>query len=105
MYPLCLWSTTLLPRERRASVRTRRYARPALMASVAAQLSSIDAVDRLELTADGRIVDFLDPTVTRVNTPEERVRQAYARKFAFRIRLPEGQIAIWLTNPHRKGAA
>ena len=39
--------------------------------------------DGLRLTADGKIVDFLDPSVSRPNTPEERVRQEYARKLHY----------------------
>jgi type I restriction enzyme M protein len=38
------------------------------------------ASDRLRLTADGRIIDFLDSNALRPNTPEEHVRQNYARK-------------------------
>jgi type I restriction enzyme M protein len=33
----------------------------------------------VELNAAGRIVDYLDSTTTRADTPDERVRQAYAR--------------------------
>ena len=46
----------------------------------AAQVLALFPADKLRLTADGRAVDFLDPTLTRQNTPEERVRQEYARK-------------------------
>lgn len=49
------------------------------MPKAATQLTLI-ASDRLRLTADGRIVDFLDPDVLRPNTPEEYVRQNYGRK-------------------------
>src|SRR3990167_7303368 len=49
------------------------------MPSVAKQLTLI-ASDRLRLTADGRIVDFIDSDTLRPNTPEEHVRQNYARK-------------------------
>lgn len=45
-----------------------------------AQVLALFASDRLRLTPDGRIIDFLDATLTRPNTPEERVRQDYARK-------------------------
>lgn len=39
-----------------------------------------DAIsDLVELTSSGRIVDYLDPSQTRPDTPEERVRQTYAR--------------------------
>jgi type I restriction enzyme M protein len=57
------------------------------MATPAAQLA-IEPADRLELTADGRIVDFLDSTVTRANLPEERVRQTYARKLHYEYGYP-----------------
>lgn len=49
------------------------------MAQVAKQLTLI-ASDRLRLTSDGRIVDVFDPGTLRPNTPEEHVRQNYARK-------------------------
>ena len=48
--------------------------------SDAAQVLALFPSDKMRLTADGRVVDFLDPTLTRKNTPEERVRQDYARK-------------------------
>lgn len=48
--------------------------------SEAAQVLALFPSDKMRLTADGRVVDFLDPTLTRKNTPEERVRQDYARK-------------------------
>ena len=41
------------------------------------------ASDRLRLTADGKIIDFLDPNVARANAPEEHVRQNYARKLHY----------------------
>jgi type I restriction enzyme M protein len=46
----------------------------------AAQVLALFPTDKFRLTADGRVIDFLDPTLTRTNTPEERVRQDYARK-------------------------
>lgn len=45
-----------------------------------AQVLALFPTDKLRLTPDGRIIDLLDPTLTRPNTPEERVRQEYARK-------------------------
>lgn len=39
--------------------------------------------DTIRLTADGKIIDFLEPGVSRPNTPEERVRQEYARKLHY----------------------
>ena len=41
------------------------------------------ASEQLRLTTDGRIVDFLDPSQSRPNAPEERVRQNFARKLHF----------------------
>jgi len=35
--------------------------------------------DRLMFTGDGQIIDFFDRSHSRANTPEERVRQTYAR--------------------------
>jgi len=49
------------------------------MAGVA-QVLALFPTDKLRLTADGRVMDFLDSALTRQNTPEERVRQEYARK-------------------------
>ena len=45
--------------------------------------------DRLRLTADGRIVDFLDPTIARSNFPEEVVRQTYGRKLHYDYGYPK----------------
>jgi type I restriction enzyme M protein len=47
--------------------------------SGAAQVLALFPPERLRLTADGRIIDFLDSAMSRQNTPEERVRQDYAR--------------------------
>jgi hypothetical protein len=41
-----------------------------------------DGIDAVELDASGRIIDFLDPAVTRAATLEERVRQRFARALA-----------------------
>jgi type I restriction enzyme M protein len=38
-----------------------------------------DGIDAVELDVSGRIIDFLDPAVTRAATLEERVRQRFAR--------------------------
>jgi len=56
----------------------------------AAQSYSID----LRLTTEGRIVDFLKPEVSRPNTPEERVRQVFARKLHFDYGYPKHLMAI-----------
>ena len=52
--------------------------------------SSID----LRLTTDGRIVDFLNPEVTRPNDPEERVRQVFCRKLHWDYGYPTGIMAM-----------
>jgi type I restriction enzyme M protein len=44
---------------------------------------------KLVLTAEGRIVDFLDRSVSRANAPEERVRQTYARKLFYEYGYPK----------------
>lgn len=48
----------------------------------------------LRLTTDGKIVDFLDPTKARPNTPEERVRQVFARKLHFDYGYPKNVMGI-----------
>jgi type I restriction enzyme M protein len=48
----------------------------------------------LRLTTDGRIVDFLEPDKSRPNTPEERVRQVYARKLHYDYGYPKSHMAI-----------
>lgn len=52
------------------------------------------ASDRLRLTADGRIVDFIDPDVLRPNTPEEHVRQNYGRKLHYEYGYAKNQIVF-----------
>lgn len=47
------------------------------------------AGEELRLTADGRIIDFLDPSVSRPNTPEERVRQNYTARLHHEYRYPK----------------
>lgn len=39
--------------------------------------------DRIRLTTEGRIIDFINPRTTRPNTPEEHVRQGYARRLHY----------------------
>jgi type I restriction enzyme M protein len=51
-----------------------------MAATAQAQVLALFPTDKLRLTSDGRVIDFLDPALTRQNTPEERVRQEYARK-------------------------
>ncbi len=48
----------------------------------------------LRLTTNGRIVDFLDPEKSRPNTPEERVRQVYARRLHYDYGYPKSVMAI-----------
>ncbi len=48
----------------------------------------------LRLTTEGRIVDFLRPDVSRPNTPEERVRQVFARKLHFDYGYPKSVMGI-----------
>jgi type I restriction enzyme M protein len=55
----------------------------------AAEALTLFPSDKLRLAADGRIVDFLDPSRTRANAPEERVRQEYARKLHFEYGYPK----------------
>ena len=40
------------------------------------------------------MVDFLDPEKSRPNTPEERVRQVYARKLHYDYGYPNSVMAI-----------
>jgi type I restriction enzyme M protein len=55
---------------------------------------SIAAADRVRLSPEGRIVDFIDPKATRPNTPEEHVRQGYARKLHFEYDYPKELMVI-----------
>lgn len=57
-------------------------------------LFALDAPDKLVLTADGRIVDFVIPTATRANTPEERVRQGYVRKLYYEYGYPKSVMVL-----------
>ncbi len=62
--------------------------------------------DRLRLTTDGRLIDFLDPEQSRPNTPEERVRQHFGEKLHFEYGYPkelmvfEAPISIGSTTRH-----
>jgi type I restriction enzyme M protein len=53
-----------------------------------------DISDRLRLAPDGRIIDFVDARVTRPNTPEERVRQNYARKLFYDYGYPKDRMQM-----------
>lgn len=44
--------------------------------------------DLIHLGPDGPIIDFLDPSMTRPNTPEEYVRQSYAAKLHHELGYP-----------------
>jgi len=50
--------------------------------------------DRIALNAEGRIVDFLDQKVSRPNTPEERVRQAYVRNLHYDYGYPKDTLRV-----------
>lgn len=50
--------------------------------------------DRLVFTGDGRIVDFFDRTSSRLNTPEERVRQNYARTLFYQYGYPKDHMVL-----------
>jgi type I restriction enzyme M protein len=52
------------------------------------------ATDRIRLSTDGRVVDFIDPNITRPDTPEERVRQTYARKLRYEYDYPKDLMVI-----------
>jgi type I restriction enzyme M protein len=60
------------------------------------ELALVDhrVADQLVLAADGRIVDFLDLSVHRPNTPEERVRQNYGRTLFYQYGYPKSRIAF-----------
>lgn len=57
-------------------------------------LPSHAAIGQLRLTTDGRIIDFLDPSASRPNTPEERVRQNYGRRLHFDYGYPRELMAF-----------
>ena len=59
-----------------------------------AQTLALVTSDRIRLTADRRIIDFLDPSSTRPNTPEEHVRQVYGRKLHFEYGYPTSVLAF-----------
>ena len=50
--------------------------------------------DRLMLTGDGRVIDFLDPSHTRANTPEERVRQNFVRMLHYQYGYPKEEMTL-----------
>ena len=51
-------------------------------------------LDKIRLTAEGRIVDFLDPETERPNTPEEHIRQDYARTLHYDYGYPKEQMVF-----------
>ena len=55
---------------------------------------SLDGSAAPEIDKSGRIVDCIDPTVARADTPEERVRQNYARVLLNEYRYPRECMAI-----------
>lgn len=48
----------------------------------------------LRLTSGGRLVDFVEPAKSRANTPEERVRQVYARTLHYDYGYPTSVMVI-----------
>jgi type I restriction enzyme M protein len=46
------------------------------------------------VSTDGRVIDFIDPNTSRPDTPEERVRQTYARKLHYEYDYPKELIVI-----------
>jgi len=55
------------------------------------------APERIRLTPEGRIVDFIDPNTIRPNTPEEHVRQGYSRRLHFEYGYPKELIVLGAT--------
>jgi type I restriction enzyme M protein len=53
--------------------------------------------DGVEVDAAGRIVDVIDPSTTRADTPEERVRQEYARVLVEEYGYPRDRIVLGAT--------
>jgi type I restriction enzyme M protein len=64
------------------------------MATVQPLALEVGIADRIRLSPDGRIIDFVDPTAARPNTPEERVRQTYARKLHYEYGYPRDLMVI-----------
>ena len=66
------------------------------MSSTADTRSRYEIAKELEVQLDtsGRIVDFVDPTRSRPDTPEERVRQFYARGLYEEYGYPKDRIAL-----------
>ena len=54
----------------------------------------LEGSSAVDIDTSGRIVDYIDPTRTRPATPEERVRQAYARILVEEYGYPKDRIAI-----------
>lgn len=52
------------------------------------------AAQIVRLTPEGPLIDFLDPETTRPNTPEEHVRQVYARKLHYEYGYPKEVMAF-----------
>lgn len=64
------------------------------MATLQSLALDFGVADRIRLSADGRLVDFVDPNVTRPDTPEERVRQMYARKLHYEYDYPRNLMVV-----------
>ena len=54
----------------------------------------VASADVVELSSTGRIVDYLDPSKTRPDTREERVRQGYARVLVEEYQYPKDWLAF-----------
>ena len=62
--------------------------------AAATPLLAIVTTDKLRLSADGKIIDFLDDANSRPDKPEERVRQTYGRTLHFDYGYPKNVIAF-----------
>ena len=70
----------------------RRY--PKHMATDNPYTWGLEGSSAVDIDTSGRIVDYIDPTRTRAATPEERVRQAYARVLVEEYGYPKDRIVI-----------
>lgn len=55
---------------------------------------SYAAPDRIRLSPEGRIIDFIDQRIARPNTPEEHVRQSYVRRLHYEYGYPKDVIVL-----------
>lgn len=54
----------------------------------------LGAATHIQLDVSGKIVDYVDTLKTRPNTPEERVRQYYARVLVEEYQYPKNRVAL-----------